>query len=125
MQQGITKFSDVVSDRQKTEILSLFEKHGEMCFSILVKKGKDENKNFINNTTSIKLIDDLLSSGFLVETKIGVCPYTGKNSVFWNTKEKSLEKIEKLNQSFKNVLDYMSQREIFSLSQRDLKSLIS
>lgn len=122
--QGITKLNDVFSMRQKAEILDVFNKHGELCLSTLLKKGKDENKEFQNNSSLMGLVSDLIISNQIVESSIRPCPYTGKMSQYWQTVEKSLEPIEELQTSFKNVLVYMKEREIFTLSQDELQRLI-
>ncbi len=123
--QGITpKINDVFIEKQMSEILGVFAEKGELCYSTLVKHGKDLNKSFVNNTAFMSIFKDLLHSGELVETKKGTCPYTGRPTEFYMLKEKSLEKVEGLDVSIKNILNYMEQHSIFNLSQSDLKKLL-
>lgn len=123
--QGITpKVADVFLERQKAEILGLFSEKGELCYSMLVKLGKDQNKSFVNNTGFMALLNDLLEAGELVFVKNGTCPYTGRPAEFYNTKEKSLVVVESLKVSASNMLNYMVENNIYMLSQKDLEKLI-
>jgi hypothetical protein len=122
--EGVTKLNDVLSIRQKTEILDVFAAGGELCYSMLLKKAKDANKAFANNSSMMSLLYDLVDSGELVETRQGTCPYTGKTSQFWATKEKAIERVESLSESAKNIIAYMKTNHFNVLSISDLEKII-
>lgn len=124
-QQGVNKFCDVVSERQKIEIIETFTEFGEMCFSMLLKKGKDTNKAFANNTSVMGLISSIIDSGTLSETRVGTCPYTGKNAQYWNLTIKFLNPDETISQSFKNVVQWMDKNQVKVVSRDTLFSMIS
>lgn len=118
--QGVTKLNDVFSERQKVEILDVFNQYGELCYSQLVKKGKDLNKAFTNNPSTFGLIKDLIAVDLIVESKVAGCPFTGQNTQYWKTKEKSLEISEELKVSLQNVLDFMEAWDIYTLSRPEI-----
>lgn len=119
-QQGISKFCDIVSERQKIEIIETFTEFGEMCFSMLLKKGKDTNKAFANNTSIMGLISSVIDSGTLSETRVGTCPFTGKNAQYWNLTSKKLNPDETLSQNFKKVVDWMDKNQVKVVSRDTL-----
>ncbi len=123
--QGLSpKVADVFVERQKAEILGLFSEKGELCYSMMVKLGKDNNKTFVNNTGFMKLFNELLDSGELVFTKTGSCPYTGRPTEYYNILERSLVIVETLKESASNLLKYMSENNLYVLSQKDLEKLL-
>lgn len=122
--EGVTKLNDVVSIRQKTEILDVFAANGELCHSMLLKKAKDANKAFANNSSMMSLLYDLIESGELVETKVAACPYTGKNAQYWSTKEKAFEKVETLSESASKIVTWMKEHQFNVVSISDLEKLI-
>ena len=123
--QGLTpKVADVFLERQKAEILGLFSEKGELCYSMLVKLGKDNNKSFVNNTGFMGLFNELLESGQLVFVRIGTCPYTGRNAEFYNILECSIVIVETLKESASNILKYMAEHNLYVLSQKDLEKLL-
>lgn len=122
--QGLSKVPDVLLERQKAEILGVFSEKGELCYSMLVKLGKDQNKTFVNNTGFMTLFNQLLESGELVFVKTGTCPYTGRPTEFYNILERSLVIVETLKESASNLLKYMSEHNLYVLSQKDLEKLL-
>lgn len=123
--QGLSpKVADVFLERQKAEILGLFSENGELCYSMLVKLGKDKNKSFVNNTGFMTLFNELLESGELVYTKTGTCPYTGRPAEFYNILEKTLVVVETLKESASNLLKYMAEHNLYVLSQKDLENIL-
>lgn len=123
--QGLSpKVNDVFLERQKAEILGLFSEKGELCYSMLVKLGKDNNKSFVNNTGFMSLFNELLESGELVFVKTGTCPYTGRPAEFYTILERSLIIVETLKESASNLLKYMSEHNLYVLSQKDLEKLL-
>lgn len=122
--EGITKLNDVLSIRQKTEILDVFAANGELCHSMLLKKAKDSNKAFANNSSMMSLLYDLIESGEIVETQVKPCPYTGKNAQYWTTKEKSIEKVETLSESASKIVTWMKENNFNVVSIADLQKLI-
>lgn len=123
--QGLSpKVADIFVERQKAEILGLFSEKGELCYSMLVKLGKDNNKSFVNNTGFMKLFNELVNSGELVFTKTGTCPYTGRPTEYYNILERSLIIVENLKESASNLLRYMAENNLYVLSQKDLEKFL-
>lgn len=122
--EGLTKLNDIFSTRQKVEIMEIFEEHGELCFSMLVKKGKDANKQFVNNSSLMGLINDLIKVGDLVESKMAPCPYKGTNVQYWQSVENSLIIAEDLKISFQNIYNYMKNNNLLSISVKDIEKVL-
>lgn len=122
--QGIKYEPEIIVTRHKAELLETFMQYGEMCYSMIVKKGKDLNKDYNNNSALIKLITELVESEDLLETKVGTCPYTGKNAQFWNLKEKILNPVEEYRVSFQNVAKYMKDNQMIAISLEQIEKLL-